>query len=307
MTLGLLIVLGIALAGLGGELFVRGTVGFAVRARIAPGVVGATVAAFATSGPELAVAVTSASAGVPEIALGDALGSNVVNIGLVLGVVLALAGARPRRADLSRDLPVALIAPLATLGLAMDGELSRLDGAVLLASFLAWLAVTVRQAVRDRDATGELLAERRVARIVRDVTLGLVMLVVAGRVIVEAGRGVGAALGWDTFTVGAVLVAVGTSAPEMATTATARLRGHDEVAVGTVLGSNIFNGLLIVGVAAVLRPIGVVPSEIAVAVAAGVLTLLLVLPGRHDRLSRGRGVALLAVYAAYVTLLLLRH
>lgn len=307
MTPALLVVLGIGTAALGGELFVRGLVGLAVRARLAPGIVGATVAAFATSSPELSVGLNSAGEGVPEIALGDALGSNVVNVGLVLGLALAIGGATPRRADLNRDLPVALIAPLVTLGLAVDGTIGRVDGAVLLACFAAWLTVTVRQAVRERDATGAVLAERRHRLIARDVLVGLVLLVLAGRLIVVAARGIGDALGWDVFTVGAVFVAVGTSVPELATTITARLRGHDEVGVGTVLGSNIFNGLLIVGVAAVITPMRVSSGEIAVAVAAGVLGLLLVLPGRGARIGRGRGAALLTLYVGYVVTIVGLH
>jgi cation:H+ antiporter len=307
MTSALLIVLGIAAAGLGGELFVRGTVGLAVRIRVAPGIVGATVAAFATSSPELSVGVNSAVEGVPEIALGDALGSNVVNVGLVLGLVLVIAGATPRRADLNRDLAVALMVPLVTLGLASDGTISRIDGGVLLACFAAWLAVTVRQAVRERDATAAVLAEPRRRWIVRDAVIGVVLLVLAGRVIVVAAKGIGAALGWDAFTVGALLVAFGTSTPELATTIVARLRGHDEVSVGTVLGSNIFNGLLVVGLAATITPIRVPAAEILAAVIAGVLTLLLILPGRRDRLGRGRGLVLLILYGGYLAVLLAVH
>jgi cation:H+ antiporter len=307
MVSALLIVLGIATAGLGGELFVRGTVGLAVRFRVAPGIVGATVAAFATSSPELSVGVNSAVQGTPEIALGDALGSNVVNVGLVLGTVLVMAGARPRRVDLNRDLPVALIAPVVTLGLASDGAISRVDGGVLIACFAAWLAVTVRQAVRERDASAAVLAEPRRRWVVRDAAIGVVLLVLAGRIIVVAAADIGVALGWDTFTVGAVLVAFGTSTPELATTITARLRGHDEVSVGTVLGSNIFNGLLVVGLAAIITPIRVSATEILAAVVAGVLTLLLILPGRSDRLGRGRGLALLALYGGYLAALLAVH
>lgn len=307
MTAALLIILGVAAAGVGGELFVRGSVALAMRMRIAPGIVGATVVAFATSSPELSVGVNSALEGAPEIALGDALGSNVVNVALILGLALVLAGATPRRADLNRDLPVALIAPLITLGLAYDGSISRVDGLILLGCFAAWLGVTVRQAARERDATAGMLGETDRRWIARDALAGLILLILAGRLIVLAAKDIGDALGWDTFTVGAVMVAIGTSTPELATTITARLRGHDEVSVGTVLGSNIFNGLLIVGVAAVITPIHATGAELWLAIAAGVLSLLLVLPGRSDRLGRGRGVALLLLYAAYLTALISTH
>jgi cation:H+ antiporter len=307
MTAALLIILGVAAAGAGGELFVRGSVSLSMRMRIAPGIVGATVVAFATSSPELSVGVNAALEGAPEISLGDALGSNVVNIALILGLALALAGATPRRADLNRDLPVALIAPLITLGLAADGTLGRVDGLILLGCFTAWLAVTVRQAARERDTTAGMLGETDRRWIARDVIVGLVLLILAGRLIVIAAQDIGEALGWDTFTVGAVMIAVGTSTPELATTITARLRGHDEVSVGTVLGSNIFNGLLIVGMAAAIAPIHVAGPELWLAIGTGVLSLLLVLPGRSDRLGRGRGVALLLLYGLYLITLLNFH
>lgn len=304
MTAALLILAGIAAAAVGGDLFVRGTVGLARRLRVAPGIIGATVAAFATSSPELSVGVNSAVDGTPEIALGDALGSNVVNVALVLAVGLVLAPITPRTVDLNRDLPVAVVAPVLTLGLAVDGVISRAEGAVLLGAFAAWLAVTVRQALRDRDATSAVLAERDPRRVVRDSVVGLVLLVVAGRLIVLAAKDIGSALGWDAFTVGALLVAVGTSTPELATVVMARVRRHGEVSVGTVLGSNVFNGLLIVGTAAIIRPITATPGEIGVAVTAGVLSLMLLLPARGYRLGRRRGLALLGLYAGYLTVLL---
>lgn len=301
-----LLLVGIVAAALGGELFVRGTVGLASRLRIPPGIIGATVAALATSSPELSVGLTSAAQGIPEVALGDALGSNVVNVGLVLGLVLLAAGARPRRADLDRDLPIALIAPLATLGLAADGTVSRLDACILLASFAAWLWVTLRQAARERAAAPEVLAGPRPRHVVRDVLLGTLLLITAGQLLVAAATDLAEALGWDGFTVGAVLVALGTSTPELAAALTARLRGHDEVGVGTVLGSNILNNLMIVGTAGTIRPISARPDEIGVAVVAGVVALLLVVPGHTTALGRGRGAALLAVYLGYLIALAAR-
>ena len=307
MSAAVLIVLGVAAAGLGGELFVRGSVGLATRMRIAPGIVGATVVAFGTSSPELSVGVNAALEGAPEISLGDALGSNVLNVALILGLALVLAGATPRRADLNRDLPVALIAPLITLGLAYDGTISRVDGAILLACFAGWLTVTARQAARERNDAAGILGEPNRARITRDALAGLALLILAGRLIVLAAQDIGEILGWDAFTVGAVMVAIGTSTPELATTIVARLRGHDEVSVGAVLGSNIFNGLLIVGVAAAITPIRVFGPELQLAIGTSVLSLLLILPGRSDRLGRRRGAALLVLYLAYLIALFRLH
>ncbi len=307
MSAALLIVPGVIAAAIGGELFVRGAVGGANRLRVAPGIVGATVAALATSSPEMSVGINAATAGRPEIALGDALGSNVVNVGLVLGIAVLLGGLRTRRADVVRDVPTALMAPLLVVLLAWDGAISRTDGAVLITVFTAWLLVTIRQAARERSGTVAVLADRTTGRIIRDSIAGLVLLILAGRLIVLAAGDIGELLGWDPFTVGALLVAVATSVPELATVVVARLRGHDEISLGTVLGSNIFNGLLIVGVAAIIQPIGIVGAELTAAIVAGIVTLLIVIPRRSGRLHPVRGAFLLTVYAAYVIVLLVIH
>jgi cation:H+ antiporter len=303
----LLIVPGVLAAAAGGELFVRAAVGAAVRARIAPGIVAATVAAFATSSPELSVGINSATAGRPEIALGDALGSNVTNVGLVLAVAILLGGVSGRRADLRRDFPVALAAPLVILVLGLDGSLGRFDAVVLLAGFAAWLVVTIVQAARERSAVAKVLADHTTGQVVRDGLIGLGLLILAGRLIVLSAKDFGALLGWDTFIVGAVLVAVATSTPELATVVVARLRGHDEISLGTVLGSNVFNALLIVGVTAAIAPIPVSGKEFGIALGAGVLTMLLALPRADDRIVASRGAVLLAVYAGYVAILIGTH
>lgn len=307
MTDALLLIPGVIAAALGGELFVRGTVGGAARARIAPGIVAATVAAFATSSPEMSVAVNAATSGRPEIALGDLLGSNVVNIGLVLAIAILLGGITARRRDLRRDVPVAVAAPLLVLVLALDGSLNRGDGIILLFAFAGWIAVTVAQAARERSDVVEVLADRSLTRTIVEGIVGLLLLILAGRLIVLAAADFGRLLGWDVFTVGAVLVAVATSVPELATVVVAKLRNHGDVSVGTVLGSNLFNGLLIVGVAAVIHPILITWDEFLVAIVFGVVTMLMVIPGRSNHLGRGRGILLLTTYVGYVATLLLVH
>ncbi len=307
MTEALLLIPGVIAAAAGGELFVRGTVSGAARARIAPGIVAATVAAFATSSPEMSVAVNAATSGRPEIALGDLLGSNVVNIGLVLAIAILLGGVTARGRDLRRDIPPALLMPLLILVLALDGSLGRGDGLILLVTFAGWMTVTVTQAARERRTTPVDQGGRSVQRILIEGVTGLVLLILAGRLIVLAASDFGRILGWDTFTVGAVLVAIATSVPELATVITAKLRNHGEVSLGTVLGSNLFNGLLIVGVTAAIHPIRIAWDEFLIAIVAGVATMLAVIPGRSNRLRTWRGVALLAIYVAYVTTLLLVH
>jgi cation:H+ antiporter len=295
---------GVALAALGGELFVRGSVGLAKWLRIPAGIVGATVAAFATSSPELSVAVLASLDGRPEIALGDAAGSNLVNLGVVLGFTVLLSPVIVRVADLRRELPIGIASMALLWVFAGDGSFSRIEASAFVAVFLFWLVWVVRDARRDRVEVGALSSARR-GRTLLELFLGLVALVLAGRLVVTAAKGFGEALGWSEFVVGSLLVAVGTSTPEFVTALIAARRGHSEVGVGAVLGSNIFNTLFIVGIAGLIRPIAGDIEGLEVAVVLGILATVLVVPNRANVVGRLRGVVLLATYAAFVVAVLL--
>jgi cation:H+ antiporter len=294
------LILGVVCAGIGGELFVRGAVGLAHWARVSPGIIGATVAAFATSSPELTVAINAAMAGRPQISFGDALGSNVVNVALILAIVLLISGIQSPRDSIKRDFPVALLVPVIIGVLFLDGVLSRIDGLLLLGMFLAWLIAVIIKARKQRSAAEKVLGERRGWLAAILCIIGLVLLVAAGRLIVAGSKGIAISLGISEFVTGAIIVAVGTSVPELATTIVAKLRGHDEVGLGTILGSNIFNGLLIVPVAAIICPISVDWRKVAVALVFGLLAVVFTFPTRRGFIERRRGVLLLVLYAVYL-------
>jgi cation:H+ antiporter len=298
------LILGVICAGTGGELFVRGAVGLAHWARISPGIIGATVAAFATSSPELSVAINAAMAGKPQIALGDALGSNVVNVALILAVALVISGIQSPRDSVKRDFPVALLVPVVTSVLILDGALSRFDGILLLSMFLIWLLAAIIEARKQRSASDKILGEHRGWLALVLCVVGLAFLVGAGNLIVAGARGIAISWGIDEFVIGATIVAVGTSAPELATTVIAKLRGHDEVGLGTILGSNIFNGLFIIATAAIIHPIALSWREVAVALVFGLVTVAFTFPTRRGFIECRRGVLLLVLYAAYLTAVL---
>lgn len=300
------LLIGVVCAGVGGELFVRGLVGLARWAKVSAGIIGTTVAAFATSSPEMSVAIGSALVGRPEISLGAALGSNVVNVALILALALSISGIHSARAGLRRDFPVALLVPVAIGALGFDGTLSRADGVALLAFFFCWLALVVQAVRRERSAAPAVLGAAGHLRAITASSGGLVLLIVSGYFVVTGARGIAAAFGVPEFVIGATVVAVGTSIPEPATTIISKLRGHDEIGLGTVLGSNIFNGLFIVGIAASICPIHVAMREAALALGFGILTTLLTFP-RHDGLiTRWRGWALQALYVCYLIVVLRR-
>ena len=298
------LILGVLCAGIGGELFVRGSVGLAHSLRVPPGIIGATVAAFATSSPELSVSVNSALARVPQIAMGDALGSNVVNVALILALALTVSGIHCPRDGIKRDFPVALLIPIITAVLILDGEISRVDGMLLLGVFLAWLVAVAVEARRQRSAVDRVLGEAKLWRAVVECLGGVVLLVSAGYLIVNGARGIAVAYGIDKFVIGATVVAVGTSVPELATTIIAKIRGHDEIGLGTVLGSNIFNGVFVIGVAALIHPIAVSWREVIVVLVFGLLAVAFIYPMKSGVIERRRGVLLLVLYAVYLGVIL---
>ncbi len=298
------LLVGIACAALGGEFFVRGALGIARWARISPGLVAVTVAAFATSSPELSIAINSALAGTPDISLGDALGSNVVNVALILGVTLAIAPIRSPRDTVRRDFPVAIAVPLVTALLVYDGVLSRLEGAALFAGFVGWMTLAVREALRQRRAAVDPAPWPRPRRMLIESVAGLGLLAVAGTLVVDGARGIALSYGLDEFLIGATVVAVGTSVPELATAVTAKLRGHDEVGLGTILGSNLFNGLFIVAVAAMIHPIVIETRQVFTVLAFGTVAVALTLPAPDGTIHRSRGALLLLLYAGFVLTML---
>jgi cation:H+ antiporter len=295
---------GVICAGIGGELFVRGVVGIAHWARVSAGIIGATVAAFATSSPELSVAISSAMAKKPEISLGDALGSNVVNVALILAIPVLISGIKSAPDSVSRELPVALFAPMLTAILALDGVLSRIDGVVLLCVFIIWLTSISLEVRKQRSAAEKVLGEQRGWLAMILCVIGLLFLVAAGHFIVTGAKGIALAFGIPTFVIGATIVAIGTSVPELATTIIAKIRKHDEVGLGTILGSNIFNGLLIIAVAAIIYPIQIALREVMLALMFGIIVMILIVPMRDGHIGRGRGLLLLGLYVVYVVMML---
>lgn len=295
----LVFVVGCLCAAIGGELFVHGLVGIANLGRLPRGVVAATVGAFATSSPELIVGITSALDGVPEISFGDVTGSNIVNVALILAIPIVIFGLRVSRESTLRDLPFALaIFPIIGVA-AVDGEVSREDALLLLLVFFIWLGLVILWALRYRAAEAAEGVGSRVF-IYATATVGLLTLFLAGQLIVTGATGLAAAAGLPAFFVGATIVAVGTSVPELATVVVAAFRGHQDVGVQTVLGSNIFNCLFIIPVAALIHPIGAVGDALWLTLGVGLFVTLLTVPVISFQLGQWRGWALLTIYALFM-------
>lgn len=248
----------------------------------------------------------AAVGGKPEIGLGDALGGNVVNIGLILGLALLFGALPVRFCELRRDFVLALIVPILTLILAAD-TLSHTEGILLLGLFMVGLVLMVNQAVRHREKTVQADTSFSTKPTYASLLLlvGLTCLLLAGHFFVTGASAIATTLGVDDYIIGATLVALGTSLSELVITLFSRWHGHDDVGLGILLGSNLFNGLAIVGITAAIHPIHTPFNEVAIALIFGTLTILLIL-SRNNIISRYRGFGLLAAYMAYAILTLMR-
>ncbi len=318
LQIGLFIV---GLIGLyyGAEWLVRGSARLARSLGISALIVGLTVVAFGTSAPELVVSVVAGIQGQPGVAVGNVVGSNIANVGLILGVAAIVATMNVEMRLITREMPVMLLATLGFLVLALDGTLSRLDASVFLAGFAAYLLLMFRAArsepsLIESEFAGFEEAEELVERephYLRNtllIGLGLMALVGGAQLLVAAAVFFARSLGISELVIGLTVVAVGTSLPELATSVVAAFRGEADIAVGNIVGSNIFNILLILGVAPLVRPLAVDQAlytfEIPVMVA---FALLLLLFGRTGlRVVRWEGALLLAGYVAFMVTLLVR-
>ena len=228
----------------------------------------------------------------------------MVNIALVLALVLSLSGMKAEDPGVRRDWACALAVPFIMAAVLWDGWFSRLDALVLVGLFAAWLTMLARHARKYRARNKEEVVEAGQAsklKIAMQVVAGLALLMVAAQFVVLGGKGVAQALGWSPFMVGAVVVAVATGTPELATTIIARLRSHHDVGLENILGSNVFNALFVASVAGLIHPYAVNLRELMPSLVLGIVTTLMILPGRGGVMGRWRGFVLLGLYAVYVT------
>jgi cation:H+ antiporter len=319
MTESILLVLGgLVLLALGGELLVRGAVGMAARLGISPLLAGLTIVGFGTSTPELATSLQAAMAGSPGIAVGNVVGSNIANILFILGLSAVILPLSVNPASFRRDSIALGGSALLCTGVAVYGFMGPAIGFVLLASLAGyvWWAYKAESAVPcPEGARHEAEAEDRPVppgtgplALGAMIVAGLAAAIFGAGWLVEGAVVLASAAGVSESVIGLTVVAVGTSLPELIACIVAVLRKHEDVALGNIVGSNIYNILGILGITAVIKPIEV-PAEIAafdIWVMLGVTALLLVQLRSGWRLSRLEGALLVALYAGYSSILAMR-
>ncbi|WP_084078780.1 calcium/sodium antiporter [Demequina sp. NBRC 110057] len=306
---------GLSVLAWSADRFVLGASTVARYLGMAPLIVGMVVIGFGTSAPELVVSAFAAADGSPEIALGNAFGSNIANIGLILGVTAIMLPIVVKRGVLRTELPLLVVVTAIAWLLMSDGELSTGDAGamlLLLAVLLTWQILQARSHQGDQleQDVEHHAADHPLSRKAAWIWLvvGLVILVVSSRVLVWGATEIATALGWSDLVIGLTVVAIGTSAPELASSIAAARKGENDLALGNVIGSNLFNTLGVVGVAGVISP-AMVSTDLLqrdLPVLMG-MTLLLIAFGfrwrRDGRINRLEGVALLTLWLTYTAYL----
>lgn len=312
----LFVITGMALLLVGGEALVRGASGIALLGRVSASVVGLTIVAAGTSMPEMVVSVQSSLEGRPGLALGNAVGSNIFNIGVILGLTALVQPLRIRGNSVRLEWPVMLLAAMQVHLLSRDGGLDRLEGGFLLAGMAAFTAYIVwaSRVAGISAGEGEGMETASFGRTgtwawvlnAVAVALGVGLLAGGSSLLVRGSVAVAASLGISESVIGLTIVAAGTSMPELVTSLVASWRGKDDIAVANVIGSNIFNMLGILGTASLVNPLTTPPEILARddPWMLGFSVALLPLMKTGLRISRGEGAALLAAFGLYLAVLL---
>src|SRR5690606_11261739 len=305
------IVVGLALLVWSADRFVEGAASAARHFGMPPLLIGMVIVGFGTSAPEMMVSGLAAGQGNGGIALGNAYGSNITNIALILGITALISPIAVHSQVLRKELPVLTVVTLFAIVLLLDNQVSRLDGVLLLVAFAGLMAWTIRQSLRNRqDAFAEEMTQELAAhamplkRALFWVVVGLLVLIASSRLLVWGAVDIATALGISDLIIGLTIVAVGTSLPELASSIIAARRNEHDIALGNILGSNLFNTLAVVGIAGSIAPLASTPEMLYRDVAVmAVLTVSLFVFGYgfrgSGRINRIEGGLLVAAYAGY--------
>ena len=314
------VIVGLAVLVWSADKFVDGAVGIAEFCGMSTLLIGMVIVGFGTSAPELTVSAISAAQGNPELSLGNAYGSNIANIALILGATALISPILMQRSVLRGDLPILIAVSVLSIILVWDGSVARWNGILLLAVFAAAMAYSIHRELRKaklekfESQSGNVdIAEPKKVSLGKSVfwlVLGLVLLVVSSRALVWGAVDIARTLGVSDLLIGLTIVAVGTSLPELASSIAAARKGENDIALGNIIGSNLFNTLAVVGLAATISPMdeiekAVTYRDMPLMIALTVALIVLGFRRKGDgRLNRIAGAILLAVYFGYLGLLI---
>ena len=297
-----MIIGGIVVVLWGADRLTDGAVGIAERMRIPQIVIGLTIVAIGTSMPEFCVSLVSALKGTPDLAVGNVIGSNIFNSLLIVGITAMVAPMVILPSTVRKDIPFALIASVAMAFMCLDGRLSRVDALILFGLFVYFMVVTVRGAKAGRQEAEEEKQPMNPWKAVGLILLGLVCLIVGSNIFVTGATNVAAAMGISEAVIGLTVVAMGTSLPELATSVVSARKGNSGIAIGNVLGSNVFNILMILGITGIISPMTIQGiTAIDLYVMTGAMMLLWLFSFTKYTIERWEGAVLTAIFVGYMT------
>ena len=320
----LILIVGFAVLVKGADIFVDGSASLARLFKISGLIIGLTIVALGTSAPELAVSTTAALSGSNEIALSNVIGSNLFNLLVVLGICAVISPVPTGKDIIKRDYPISLIATVLVFILASGiklfscdnpfkvdvnaeaGKFTRIGGIILLVCFVSYIVLLIIEA-RKHPSEGEKIEERSLGKCILFIIIGLAMVIGGGQAVVYSAKAIARDAGMSETLIGLTVVAFGTSLPELVTSIVAARKNETELAVGNVIGSNIFNLLFILGVSTTIHPIGVNYAslqDMVVLFFVSILTFLFLL--RKKKLTRVEGVIMILLYSAQVAFAILR-
>ena len=301
----LLLAVGFVFLVKGADWFVGGASSIAARLGIPQLVIGLTIVAMGTSAPEAAVSITAALKGSADITIGNVVGSNIMNVLVILGLAASLTTISVATSTIFREIPFMIAVTALLLILGLDGTVTLMDGVILWGAFLVYLGYLFRMARNGEADVEEISADRPIWKSALWTVVGLVFIITGSNVAVEAATDIARALGLSERLIGLTIVALGTSLPELFTSVSAAKRGNADIAIGNIVGSNIFNVLFVVGTSALVTPIPFATAFRTDAMIAIVTSVLLFVCCLHrSRLSRKSGFTLLASYATYFAMVL---
>lgn len=302
-----LLVIGFAMLIKGADIFVEGAAGIAAKFGIPQLVIGLTIVAMGTSAPEAAVSIAAAFKGTADITIGNVVGSNIMNILVILGVTAVIVAVAVQQSTVRYEIPFVILVTIVLLVMgALDGKIGRLDGVILWALFIVYLIYLFLMAKHGREEE-ETQMDAPVWKLLLFVVIGAALIVIGADVSVDAASEIARVIGLSERFIGLTIVALGTSLPELCTSVVAARKGNADLAIGNIVGSNIFNILFVVGTTSLIIPVPFNPAFVVdTAVAIGAAVLLWICVFRKKKLTRPGGILMLAAYAGYFAYLMMK-
>lgn len=292
----------------GADFFVEGSCSLAKKLKIPSLIVGLTIVAMGTSAPELAVSISAAVSGSNSLAISNVIGSNIFNLLMVLGVCSAIKPIDTNDSVAKRDYPISIAAMALFVIFILDGTMSRREAAVLIIALIAYIIMSIKLAGKGREDEEESETVFSPLKCALGIAGGVMGIVLGGNLVVDNAQSIALAAGMSETLAGLTICAMGTSLPELVTSITAAKKGENDMAVGNVVGSNIFNVLCILGISGVITPIAAESSALIdgiILIALSIIAYIWYLTGK--KMSRTEGVVLVILYAAYMAYIIIRN